>query len=298
MYLGTSKNGVLRSLDAGRTWQEANKGLTYKEVWWVDQHPRTGELYAGGGPVSIFKSVDRGDTWTDCDQLRTLPTTKHWTFPMPPHVAHVKFLQVSRDDPNVVWAALEEGWLLRSTDGGKTWQNQNEGNEIDAHTAYTLPGQAGLVLSTSGTGVYRSEDGGDHFVKSSDGMEHAYTMHVAFDPKDSNVMYTAAAELPPPFWNRPDRPQGANTGFYRSDDRGKSWKRLRDGLPDPLPNGPRSVAGDPEDRNVVFVGMTHGGVWATEDGGGHWQKTIDLAGALPAGNPMLAAVTSIRVAYR
>src|SRR5919199_1526382 len=125
VYVGTDQgafrltpdhDGPFISEDGGKTWREANEGLMYKEVWTLAQHPGTGDLYVGTGPSAVFKSTDRGETWTDLAQLRSLPTTKEWDFPAPPHVSHVRNLAVSADDPNLVFGAIEVGWTIKSTD--------------------------------------------------------------------------------------------------------------------------------------------------------------------------------------
>ncbi|MFN0073461.1 MAG: WD40/YVTN/BNR-like repeat-containing protein, partial [Chloroflexota bacterium] len=89
LYAGTTKDGMLVSEDAGRSWREINRGLIYKEVWSIVQHPVTGEIYVGTGPASVFKSTDRGESWQDAEQFRTMPESIDWTFPRTPHVAHV-----------------------------------------------------------------------------------------------------------------------------------------------------------------------------------------------------------------
>jgi hypothetical protein len=139
LYAGTQRAGMFRSEDGGKTWQPINNGLSRKEIWWVEQHPRTGELWAGVSPSAMFKSSDRGETWTECGSLEALPTYKEWTFPQPPHISHVKHLSLHPSDPNHVLGAVEEGWVIRSTDGGKTWENLRNGCEFDAHTVYFMP---------------------------------------------------------------------------------------------------------------------------------------------------------------
>src|SRR5213593_5121628 len=73
LYAGTSKGGMFRSDNAAQSWREINQGIIYKEIWSLVQHPRTGELYVGTGPASVFKSVDRGEHWIDSQQFRTMP---------------------------------------------------------------------------------------------------------------------------------------------------------------------------------------------------------------------------------
>ncbi|HLY66616.1 MAG TPA: exo-alpha-sialidase, partial [Chloroflexota bacterium] len=229
LYAGTTRGGMLVSEDSGQTWRAINNGLDKKEIWWAAQHPKTGDLWAGVSPSAMYKSSDRGASWTECEQLQSLPTIKEWTFPQPPHISHVKHLSLREDDPDHVMGAVEEGWLIRSTDGGHTWENLRNGCEFDAHTVYYMPDNPNVVISTSGQGVYRSEDGGDSFTKMEAGMDRRYMTHLVVHPDRPNVMFTAAAEVPPPGWLRPE---GGNSAFYRSDDQGHSWRRLTGGLPE------------------------------------------------------------------
>ena len=140
LYAGTVSAGVLRSQNAGATWEPINTGLTQPEVWWLTQHPSTGDLWAGVSPAAIFKSTDRGAHWHECEAIQRLPRRPEWSFPPPPHVPHVKHIDLRPDDPDDVIAAVEEGWLIRTTDGGKTWTNLTNGSEFDSHTAYFMPG--------------------------------------------------------------------------------------------------------------------------------------------------------------
>src|SRR5687768_12965631 len=149
LFAGTTKGGMFRSPDAGQTWQEINQGITYKEIWSMVQRPDTGEILVGTGPVSVFSTTNHGDSWTDREGIRTLKDSKEWTFPNPPHVAHVKGLDISGDR---VMGALEEGWLVRSLDGGQTWETIRQGTHFDSHSVVTMPDDASRVFSTSGHG--------------------------------------------------------------------------------------------------------------------------------------------------
>lgn len=282
LFAGTSRGGAFRSKDGGQTWQEINQGIVYKELWSLVQQPATGDLYAGTGPTAIFKSADRGDTWVESEQLRTLPETKDWTFPRPPHVSHVKGLDVTPAEPMRVLGAVEEGWLIRSVDGGKTWENVKQGTHFDSHSVITMPDDPNVVISTSGHGVYRSEDGGESFGPASEGMDCVYMAQIVVHPARPSVLFTAAAEVPPPFWGRPE---GANSAFFRSEDQARSWTKLRGGLPDHFKEAPRATAGDPEDPDSFYVGMNDGSVWMSEDGGESFRKVL-------AGVP---EITSLRV---
>lgn len=275
LYVGTNKVGMQRSRDGGATWQEINDGIIYKEIWSLVQHPATGDLYAGTGPTSVFKSTDRGDTWQDCETLKQLEDSKEWTFPNRPHVSHVKWLTASPDEPDVVLGAIEEGWIVRSQDGGTTWQTCREGMEFDAHSVSVMPDDPKTVLATSGKGVFRSTDRGDTFVEANDGLAHRYLAQIVVHPSRPNLLFTAGAEVPPPFWRRPE---GANSGVYRSEDQGKSWTHIVNGLPDYIKAAPRTTAGDPSDPDTLLVGFTDGSLWLSRDGG---ESFTQAAGGLP-----------------
>jgi len=275
LYAATHRGGVFRSDDGGRTWSEKNEGLLYKETWCIVQQPTTGELYVGTGPAAIFKSADGAETWTHCDHLHTMPETKDWTFPGPPHIAHVRGLCIVPDDPSLVFAAIEEGWIVRSRDAGKTWVTLKNGSEFDAHTVNVMPSAHNVVITASGTGVYRSEDCGDQFVPSNDGLSRRYISQLVMHPAEPNVIFTAAAEVPPPFWRRPE---GANAAFFRSDDQGRTWMTLTNGLPSHMKQAPRATTGDPDAPGSFIVGMSDGAVWMTEDGGSRFEE---IASGLP-----------------
>lgn len=271
LYAGTMADGMWRSEDGGRTWREINHGLLFKEVFSVAQNDATGELYTGTEPAAIFRSTNGGDSWSELRGIRDLPETIDWTFPRPPHVAHVKHIDVCSQAPDRILGAVEEGWVVRSIDGGKTWKNVKDQVNFDCHTVTTMPDDPNVVLATSGGGFYRSEDGGASFEPAFDGLTHRYMAHVVPNPKRPNLLYTAAAEVPPPSWGRDI---GANAAFFRSENRGRSWEQLKGGLPELLRPAPRAVAGDPEDPDAMFVGMMDGSVWMSENGGESFRQIV------------------------
>lgn len=285
LYAGTNRAGMQRSEDGGKTWREIDQGIVYKEIWSVEQHPMTGDLFAGTGPATIFKSTDRGDTWTELEEMKRLPTTKEWSFPNPPHVAHVKGMSLCAEDPNLIYGSVEEGWCVRSRDGGKSWDNLKDDVEFDLHYVNVMPDDRSAIVATSGNGVYRSLDGGDSWKKCMEGLSHRYLAALVVNASRPRVLFTAAAAVPPPGWRRPE---GADAAFFRSENRADSWERLSGGLPDHFTAAPRATAGDPDDPDAYFVGMTDGSVWMSEDGGESFRQIL---GGLPP-------IASLRVARR
>jgi photosystem II stability/assembly factor-like uncharacterized protein len=271
IYAGTVMSGLYRSEDGGKSWKESNDGILFKMIFSLAQNPATGDLFAGTEPASIFKSSDGGESWTDLPGVRQLEDTLHWTFPNAPHNAHVKHIDVSSAAPERILGAVEEGWVIRTTDSGKSWTNVKDHVEFDCHTVTTMPNDPNAVVATSGRGFYRSEDGGASFEPSMDGLTCEYMANVIVHPSHPNVLLTAAAAVPPPFWRRGG---SANAGIFRSENQGKSWERLKGGLPEKIDAAPRVVAGDSEDPGAVYIGFTDGTVWASGDAGESFRQII------------------------
>jgi photosystem II stability/assembly factor-like uncharacterized protein len=272
LYAATNRGGIFRSDDEGRSWREMNQGLTYKEVWSLVQHPQTLDLYAGTGPGTVFKSTDGAETWIECEALQALASRKDWTFPGPPYVAHVKWLSLHPEDPKRIWGAVEEGWLIRSLDGGETWDNVKNGSCFDSHSTLMLQNDPDVVISTSGKGVFRSEDNGESFEECNTGIDRLYLAQVVGHPSRPDVLFTAGAESSPPSWAK--RPTGANSAFYRSEDQGRTWGQLAGGLPEVITGAARAAAGDAHNPDAFFVGLNDGSIWGTHDAGESFRQLV------------------------
>jgi hypothetical protein len=281
IYAGTGKHGILRSRDAGATWHEANYGFTYKNVFSLAQDAQTGELIAGTEPATMFHSSDRGDSWEDYAAIQRLPETKQWFFPSPPHVAHIRDVAIDPHDSDHILGAVEDGHIVSTRDGGKTWKCVKDGVDEDAHALTFMPDDPTVVFAATGRFGYRSTDGGETFVKASDGLDRGYMAHAVVHPARPRVLITAASKNPPPHWRRPEGP-GADLAVYRSEDQGLNWTRVTRGLPEHERAGTFFVGADPNDPDVAFVGLFDGNVWATADGGDSFFKAAQLSGAVRA----------------
>ncbi len=273
LYAGTTKDGVYRSRDAGRTWQEINHGLVYKNIWSIAQHPLTGALLVGTSPANVFISTDDGDSWSQCEQLERLPTTKGWTGPVPPHVSRLKNLSLSADDPGLVYGAIEEGWAIRSLDGGATWAQIDNGLNHDGHGIAAMPGDPQCVVASTGKGMFRSEDQGEHWLEANQGLEaRRYTPSpLVSHPSRPGFLVTAVTGVGPGGWSRPG---GGDAAIARSEDGGRSWTEAT-GLPQPCPAVPRGLAAAPDDVGVCAAGMLDGTVWTSTDAAESFHKALE-----------------------
>jgi photosystem II stability/assembly factor-like uncharacterized protein len=265
LYAGTTRAGLFRSDDAGTTWCEINQGITYKDIWSLVQHRIGGTLYAGTSPASVFRSDDRGDTWHACESLWQLPTTRAWRGPVPPYISRLKDLTLDADDPDVVLGAIEEGWLVRSVDGGGSWQQLDQGVPHDTHTIRFVPGASATLVLGSNEGWRRSTDGGETWAEANVGLHgRAYTpARLVTRAGRPGVLFSSVTAVGPGGWRRPE---GGDAAFCRSEDGGQSWVTLTSGLPQPMAAIPRAIAVDPTNPDGYVAGATDGSLWATDDG--------------------------------
>ena len=136
VYIGTSDEGLFRSSDGGRSWNRL-AGVSHPRVTAIAISPVDGALYAGTEPSSLFVSRDRGGSWRELEGLKSLPSASTWSFPPRPWTSHVRSLALSPEDPNLIVAGIELGGVVRSTDGGESWQDQRPGAYADCHALAT-----------------------------------------------------------------------------------------------------------------------------------------------------------------
>ncbi len=256
---------MFKTTDGGVTWKQTlvvnentgandvaidpgNPNVLYAAAY---QRERKSWGFNGGGPGSgIYKSVDAGGTW------------KKLTTGLPKgdmgRIGFDIYKGSGKADPTIVYALVEA-----STGGG------GRGGAAAAAGAATAgqgraagaPQQA-PVPPAGEAGLYRSLDGGDRWERLSPlNTRPNYYSQIRVDPKDRNRLY----EL------------GSNRGFYVSDDGGKTFKDIFQGVPgQSLIHGEdHALWVDPADPNHLIIGGD-GGVSISWDRGLSWDFRNNL----------------------
>ncbi|HEY6540709.1 MAG TPA: glycosyl hydrolase [Ktedonobacteraceae bacterium] len=277
VYCGTFDRGLWRSQDAGETWEQVGPGIEHESVTAVavsttERAGHSAVVYAGTEPSTLYRSEDGGNTWQELSALRRLPSAPTWSFPPRPYTSHVRWIT---PDPLVagrVFAAIEAGALVRSLDGGQTWEDRKASGPYDTHTLIMhrlapnrLYSAAGDGFMQPGNGFVESDDGGEIWYRSGEGLQHHYLWSVATDPDDPTILVISAAHGPQQAHN----PQSAESAIYRrSGD--SQWRRVRDGFPEPrglLTSVLATHAAEPG----VFYAANNRGVFRSADAGSSWE---------------------------
>jgi photosystem II stability/assembly factor-like uncharacterized protein len=290
IFAGTHKGGLWASEDGGIHWDRRDNGIESDNIYGLN-HVHDGSetrIYAGTEPAHLYVSSDFGKSWTELPTLRDVPSVNDWTFPGPPHVAHVKNIVFDPRDPNTIYAGIEVGGAFKSTDAGKTWKELNAGGFYeDVHRMFITPARPDDVYMATGRCLYHSPDAGTTWEEISlpgvtPDNAHGLNQGISYPdalvilPEQPDLMFTAGAAASPGTWRQNE---GAFARVGRSRDGGKSWEYLAGGLPQETRANfeAMTMAAYPGGFALV-AGSTDGEVFLSEDEGESWTAlATDLA---------------------
>jgi len=195
MYAGTGEsfynidtingNGILKTTDRGLTWTHLAQTVdnpAFNNVARIVVHPTNPDVVLAATTVgrykesvlprsSIFKSVDGGLTWTEKYASTTIGTFNR-----------VKKIQQIVADPanfNVLYATIDEGGLLKSTNAGETWTPINTG-------IADFTGRFELAISPVNTSrLYAAAEGASHselWISTNGGASWSETTEAGTEP--------------------------------------------------------------------------------------------------------------------
>jgi photosystem II stability/assembly factor-like uncharacterized protein len=228
LYAATSTE-IHVSDDGGASWNWVpSGGIDYRDIWAMAVHPtRAEELYIGTLPAAVYVSRNGGKSFAELGTFRQLPDYGKWTFPPPPHTAHIRCITLDARVPDEVIVGIEEGGIARSRDAGKTWEDISGAPSATAYPDYNdpagiLPYQMGkhedgrvyrdvhwvmrhpknlaTLYASTGLGTYRSENIGARWSKLEYGMGRAYAIPMAVHPAVPDRIFLGAAENGPTSW--------------------------------------------------------------------------------------------------
>jgi len=278
-YIGVNNGGVWKTTDYGRTWTPIFDDQPTQSIGAVAVAPSDPNVvYVGSGEGlqrpdlsvgdGIYKSRDAGKTW---EHLGLREARQIGAILVDPANADRVFV-AALGHP---YGPNEERGVFRSTDGGRTFQkvlykDENTGaidlafDPSNAQTMYAVlwaarqgPWEYNNAYAGPTSGLFKSTDGGTTWQPLTRGLPSAADglgrIGIGIAPSDPMRMYawvTARSE----------------SGIYRSDDAGASWRRVNDearviGRGDDFAN----VRVDPRNKGVVYAANTS--TYRSEDGG-------------------------------
>ncbi len=238
-YQGTTGGGLWKTEDMGITWNNISDGYfktgSVGAVAVADSDPNI--VYTGMGEHAVrgvmthhgdgvYKSTDAGKTW------------KKMGLELTQHIARIV---IHPRDPNIVYVAAQgalyskskERGIYKSADGGITWKkvlyvdeqtgcaeiSMDMSNPLILYAAMWEHGRLPwkVISGGSGSGLYKSTDAGEHWVKMTEGLpKEMGKMSITVCRSNSEKVYALIE-------SDSEKDEG---GLYISTDAGKSWSQV------------------------------------------------------------------------
>jgi hypothetical protein len=214
----------------------------------------------------VQRSDDGGATWEPVGNgfaFEGEPGTHLWYdgTPHPWEFNRVWHFEPSPDDPDVVFAGVEDAALFRSSDGGATWTElpalrahgrgadwQPGGGGMCLHTVIIDPADTRrMFVAISSAGAFRTDDGGESWTIATGGLRSEFLP----DPEAplGHCVHNLAMH--------PDRPDTLfmqkHWDVCRSDDAGDTWTEVSGDLPSDFGSPVAVHAHEPETVYVVPI---------------------------------------------
>ncbi len=175
--------------------------------------------------------------------------------------------------------------VYKSVDGGKSWKNvgieksEHIGKIVvdprDSNVVY-VAAQGPLWAPGGDRGLYKTTDGGKTWNRALNISENTGVSDVVLDPTNPDILFAAAYQRRRHVFTLIDG--GPESSIQKSTDGGKTWTKLKDGLPKE-DMGRIGLALAPHNPKVVYATIEStrkaGGIFVSKDGGSSWKKLND-----------------------
>lgn len=210
----------------------------------------------------------------------------------------VSDIEALDSDFTTVLIGSASGGVWKSTNAGITWKPifDTYGSASIGDVAFYQGNPDIIWVGTGekntrnsiawGDGIYKSTDGGKTFVNM--GLRDTHSISkIITHPSNPDIVYAAAGGH---LWG-----YTGDRGLFKTEDGGKTWKKLTNGLPDDGKTGAIDLVMDSTDENVLYAGFwqrlrrpyrfdsggPNGGIFKSIDAGASWKK---LTNGLPEGD--------------
>jgi photosystem II stability/assembly factor-like uncharacterized protein len=280
-----------RSDDGGRTWTEVTTPAfpegtpdapSLNQMFTIEPGGanQPGRLWIGAVPAGLFRSDDRGGSWQFMRPLWDVPGRPKWMGGGNEDTAMHTVSPDPRDGERVV-VAISCAGVWETRDGGTNWSLEGDGliatymppdqqnvrDAQDPHRVARCAAAPDVMWMQHHCGIFRSTDAGVSWSQlKPPGDDFGFA--VAAHPKDPQ-----AAWFVPAIKDEIRMPRDGALCVTRTQDGGKSWQTLRDGLPqrDAYDLIYRHGLDVDESGSRLAMGSTTGALWVSENAGERWQ---------------------------
>lgn len=210
-------------------------------------------------------------------------------------------VSIDPNNTNVVWVGTGENnsqrsvsWgdgVYKSLDGGKTWKNMGLKNSEHIGKIIIDPNNSNIVyVAAQGPlwgpggerGLYKTTDGGKTWELVLEISEHTGVSDIALDPRNTKVIYAVSYQRRRHVYTLVNG--GPESTIYKSEDGGKSWRKIDKGLP-AGDKGRIGIALSPANPDYLYAIVEaekgKGGTYRSTDRGESWTKMSNYVSSSP-----------------
>lgn len=253
----SDKSGLWSSRDGGVRWDrisvyENDKVDSMSGGTPLFSTARVGSLRTGS---EIWLTVDAGRNWSLVYPTRDFSSDTLNAYPK----------QVYFFDESVMWLLMTNGRILRRAVDGKTWLNVSSAVKGDLLTIHCFEKNDCLIGMNTGSGMYRSSDGGKSWSKVKTTMPASNILSVSFGSSAQGLAIEERIADSPYDERKTD-----DNLLIRSADGGRTWHSVT------FVAEPLEEVHFVDDTTAWILGRNS--VYLSEDGGNTWKKIIDIDG--------------------
>jgi photosystem II stability/assembly factor-like uncharacterized protein len=270
----------------GLTWTQLGPYNIGGRVTALAVAPGGTTIYLGAANGGVFKSTNSGVNWTPVTDGSGWELFSIGALALDPANANVVYAGTGEANNSV--DSYDGNGLLRSADGGQTWQSLGlQATARIARVAVDPSDPDRIFVAAMGTqfstspdrGLYRSEDGGQNWSRVLFVSDSTGATDVLINPAHPETVYCATLERVRRYTYR--RAHGPESGIWRSADHGSTWTRLTSGLPTPSDSvGRIALALCATKPSIVYAQIGSGsglnyvglGMYRSLNGGQTWSK--------------------------
>ena len=283
-----------RSEDGGVSWREiATPAYPEKpqttddplpwsvEMIWAlaaggDEQP--GRLWCGTIPGGLFRSDDRGASWSLVESLWLDPLRRSWDGGGYDHPG-IPSICVDPRNPAHVTVGASIGGVYQTSDDGATWTALGEGlradyvppdiagdpEQQDPHLIVRCDAEPDTFWMQHHNGMWVSRDNARTWTELTDVSPSNFGFAVAVDERDPDVAWFVPAGK-----DEHRVPVDGRVVVTNTRDGGHTFRVQSDGLPQRHAYDLVYRHALAACRGTLVMGSTTGSLWTSEDGGDHW----------------------------
>ena len=276
--------GLFHTFNGGNSWVHSIEGVPRpwtNTCYWLEFDPQVkGRLWSVWGNAhdlprdKMFSSRgfgrNQGGVAVSDDGGRTWLKSNREGMPENSVCTHLLLDPDSPAESRTLYVCVFDRGIYRSTDGGQTWKEANQGlgdNRFAWQMRRNSKGNLFLVLSRGRRGretvngeLYTSDNRAESWqpARLPEGVNAPHDLQI--DPTEPDRMYLSC-------WTRTLQDRDACGGLFRTEDGGETWKQVFDER-----MRVNSAALDPVRPGTVFINTFQNAAFRSDDRGNTWKR--------------------------